>query len=240
MGFLRRNLLTPMPCINDLTHFNGELLSRCDQLLEQERYTKATPIKTLFKENQRRGLPLPTVRFRCVRHDSYTASKQRIFTIAGHEYLVGSAWAGRTLTREAGYDTSTFFDQQTAEHILDLPRVWKRQHLPQTAPATLLELACTRARRWRESLIRAHMPDPGRRLHRRPGTQQRRKDLGELHKIRTTHRLRPNHARRRSTHQRRGGTDRQKLSMTYSYGQATYHHDPAINLAAYNIGLMAS
>lgn len=76
VGYLRRNLLVPVPRFDDLRTFNQRLLERCDEDMNRPHYKKETLIADLFAEDRTRFLPLPTTKFDAsrlitVRTDSY-------------------------------------------------------------------------------------------------------------------------------------------------------------------------
>jgi hypothetical protein len=61
VGYLRRNLLVPVPRFDDLRTFNQRLLERCDEDMNRPHYKKETLIADLFAEDRTRFLPLPTM-----------------------------------------------------------------------------------------------------------------------------------------------------------------------------------
>ncbi|MCW3491722.1 IS21 family transposase, partial [Dethiobacter alkaliphilus] len=59
VGYHRRNLLVPVPRIENLQDFNQELLSRCDADAQREHYRKDAAINELYQEDCKALLPLP-------------------------------------------------------------------------------------------------------------------------------------------------------------------------------------
>ena len=61
VGYHRRNLLVPVPEVDDLAIFNQQLLEKCDSDAEREHYRKGKLIKELFEEDKGAVLELPKV-----------------------------------------------------------------------------------------------------------------------------------------------------------------------------------
>jgi transposase len=61
VGYHRRNLLVPIPRIDDLRAFNRQLLEKCDRDMQRPHYKKALLIQELFFEDRKALLPLPSV-----------------------------------------------------------------------------------------------------------------------------------------------------------------------------------
>ena len=107
VGYLRRNLLVPVPQFDDLKAFNRGLLKQCDQDMHRPHYKKETLILDLFEEDRAQFLPLPatgfdTARLVTVRTDSYAK-----FTLeeGKHTYSTAPRWArGSLLVRLTAYD----------------------------------------------------------------------------------------------------------------------------------------
>lgn len=67
VGFLRRNLMVPVPEAADLGSLNARLLAGCDALLDRPHYREGVPIRSLLAEDPGALLPLASARFDCVR-----------------------------------------------------------------------------------------------------------------------------------------------------------------------------
>jgi transposase len=81
VGYHRRNLLVPVPEVEDLVCFNRELLTRCDEDMQREHYRKDNRIATLFEEDQRAVLPLPSYVFEAVRYETVHTDGYGKFTL---------------------------------------------------------------------------------------------------------------------------------------------------------------
>ena len=76
VGYHRRNMLVPVPEVDDLKAFNRGLLEECDQDMLRPHYLKKRLHKDLFEEDLKAFLPLPSMlldayEIKVVRTDSY-------------------------------------------------------------------------------------------------------------------------------------------------------------------------
>jgi len=76
VGFNRRNLLVPVPKIDNLITYNEELFPECEKYLEEEHYRKEKKVGELFDEDKKKLLPLNPVDFEIetlkqIKTDSY-------------------------------------------------------------------------------------------------------------------------------------------------------------------------
>jgi len=99
VGYHRRNLLVPVPRLDDLKAFNQQLLKQCDQDTMRQHYCKNGLIQELFEEDLKVLLPLPAVAYdgselKKVRTNSYAK-----FTLEGgkHTYSTAPRYAGSEL-----------------------------------------------------------------------------------------------------------------------------------------------
>ena len=65
LGYLRRNLLVPLPIIADFDEFNRGLLLKCETLFDREHFRKTFRIPDKFKDDLSSFLPLPQKPFVC-------------------------------------------------------------------------------------------------------------------------------------------------------------------------------
>lgn len=73
VGYIRRNMLVPIPELKSLHEFNQLQLIRCDQDMARDHYKKEQPISKLFTEETPSFLPLPAVDYEVCRYDSALA-----------------------------------------------------------------------------------------------------------------------------------------------------------------------
>lgn len=95
VGYLRRNLLVPIPRFDDLQEYNRKLLRECMADTERQHYKKEKNISTLFKEDRARLLKLPETEFSCCRYEKVRTDTYGKFTLDGgrHTYSVSPAHA---------------------------------------------------------------------------------------------------------------------------------------------------
>ena len=67
VGYKRRNYFVPVPTVKDLSEFNKNLLTLCDDDIQREHYEKKALISELFKDDLKAMLPLPKERFKVTR-----------------------------------------------------------------------------------------------------------------------------------------------------------------------------
>ena len=95
VGFLRRNLMVPVPEAEDLDALNGRLLAGCDRLLGGTHYREGAAVGELLAEDGAAMLPLPSTRFDAVRWARSTAPAR---TGTG----AGCSWGSATARSRSG------------------------------------------------------------------------------------------------------------------------------------------
>lgn len=88
VGYLRRNLLVPVPRFLNLDDFNKKLLSDCDRDAKREHYTDGRFIFEIFYEDKKSHMPLPRVAFDTCSIKSYKTNGCGKFYLnkGNHEY----------------------------------------------------------------------------------------------------------------------------------------------------------
>ena len=157
VGYLRRNLMVPLPVITDLDSFNKDLLTRCDRLLDQEHYRKKQELKHLLKQDKAAGLPLPATEFTAVRYTTRKADREGRVKFESNYYLAHPGLAGGEVTIGVRHGNLSFYNRQ-GTHMGDLPRSFTHSEVTISSPGTMLDLLAARAGAWRETPLREHMP----------------------------------------------------------------------------------
>jgi len=128
VGYLRRNLLVPIPEFDNLTDFNKELLKRCDTDHKRPHYRKEISIETLIKDDKTEMLELPRIPFdpatyRILKTDAYA-----IFSLTGGKHRYGTApkYAGTEVTVKITAHSITALDESLRE-IVTHPRFYGNQ-----------------------------------------------------------------------------------------------------------------
>ena len=158
VGFIRRNLLVPVPEVTSLAELNTLLDVGCAAFAARAHYKKAATVAELFLQDQQALKACPSVRFNPVRFEVRRTDKTGVVTIGGNRYLVGPAWANRQVTLELSHDTVTVFDDD-ARRIIALPRVFGTADSTVINPISLLPGLAKKPGAWTNSPLRHHMPD---------------------------------------------------------------------------------
>lgn len=191
VGFLRRNLMVPMPNAESYRKFTSWMLSRCDEIAGNTHYRKDVPISDLFAGEKTRMLPLPRVPYDACRWVTRRADREGNVEIDSNRYLAGPSWRGWTL--EVGLRAfQVEIRTQDGRFVAKLPRAYGRAAQTVRNPASLLPALARKSRAWGESPIRGK----GRRAHRGAGPLDRR---GKPDGHGQTHQRRRNPGRRPGT-----------------------------------------
>lgn len=174
VGFLRRNLMVPLPEAGSLAELNAQLLTRCDSLATAVHYRKGLPLGELFVQDVAASLELPGVGFDPVRYESRKADKTGNLHIDGNTYAAGPSFYGRTLTVGIRHDVIEILDEHTAP-VRVFPRAFGSQ--PETIfdPASLVPLLVAKPGAWSQSLLRPLVSDPVRDWLDQAGATDRRR-----------------------------------------------------------------
>lgn len=179
VGFLRRNLMVPVPEATDLDSLNARLLASCDALLDSLHYREGVPIRSLLAEDRAALLPLSGTRFDCVRWERRRADREGRVTVDGTRYCAGPYWHGRWMLVGLRAGTVEIMDER-GRHAATLPRAWSESGETVFDPAVLIPAVTARPRSWEQSQLRAAVPDALREGMDRCGTAERRQVLRVL------------------------------------------------------------
>lgn len=159
VGFDRRNLFVPVPKVWDVDGYNERLLGRCMDLSRKEHYRKGEEEAALFEEDVAAMLALPEKAFQCVEYARRRADKKGRVRVGGrHWYSVGPEWAGRELVVGLWATRVTIMDASGAV-VCEHPRAYGDAPTDTCDPASQLPLLCNRLGAWRESRVRAALPE---------------------------------------------------------------------------------
>jgi len=90
VGYLRRNLLVPIPEVESIEQWNRELLARADRDFERPHYKKGSTIAELFAQERRHLGPLPAKPFNVERFERVSADGYGKFCIDGCHWYSSS------------------------------------------------------------------------------------------------------------------------------------------------------
>jgi hypothetical protein len=157
VGYLRRNLLTPIPVITDVEDFNKHLLTACDGLLEGEHYRKKIPLKDLLVTDKEESLSLPASKFTVIRFETRKADKEGRIKFANNYYLTDPAFHNQEVTIGITHKSIEVYDAQ-GSLVRVLPRCFTHYGSTISEPEPLLALLAARPGAFKESLAREVMP----------------------------------------------------------------------------------
>lgn len=159
VGFLRRNMMVPLPVVSTVAELNAHLLARCDALLAEPHYRTGRPVCDMFAEDQSAMLPLPATPFDAVRWERRTADRDGRVEVDGVLYLAGPSWRGWHLLVGLRARSVEVVDGR-GRHVVTLPRKWRDDGETVRDPASLIPALSARPRAWDESPVRRDLPAP--------------------------------------------------------------------------------
>lgn len=109
VGYTRRNLLTPVPMIEDFDAFNEALLSRCDADHDREHYRHKISIAELWEEERAQLFNLPEYAYEVFRYESFAVSKTGFVTIDTNRYGVSPELSGQLVQVKLWFDRIEIF-----------------------------------------------------------------------------------------------------------------------------------
>lgn len=99
VGYGRRNLLVSIPRFINLSDYNNQLLTECDEDIIRDHYRYNETIAKLFEKDKKHLLPLPAVPFDTARYENIITNNWGKFYLhkGMHEYSVSPAYAGKSV-----------------------------------------------------------------------------------------------------------------------------------------------
>ena len=123
VGFVRRNLMVPMPSAGSFQTLTRVWLDECERVAGSDHCRHDVPVIELFEAEKDHMLPLPGVRFDPCDWRSVKADKTGTVTIDANRYLAGPKW--RSMRLQAG---ARVFEIELrgpdGETITTLERIW--------------------------------------------------------------------------------------------------------------------
>lgn len=158
VGFLRRDLMVPMPNAESYRRLASWMLSRCDGIAGNTHCRKDVLISDLFAGEKTRMLPLSRVPYDACRWVTRRADREGNVEIDSDRYLAGPSWHGWTL--EAGSRAfQVEIRTQDGRFVVKPPRAYGRAAQTVRNPASLPPVLARKSRAWGESPIRGDLPD---------------------------------------------------------------------------------
>jgi transposase len=135
VGYTRRNMLVPVPVIDDFEAFNKELLARCDADHDREHYRHGDTLEDLWEQEKKRLLTLPEYEYEVFRYESVSVGNTGFVAVDKKQYGLSPELYGKVVQAKVYFDKIQFFyDHQlltTYDRIYHKKEVsdWK-QYLP--------------------------------------------------------------------------------------------------------------
>lgn len=158
VGFIRRNLMVPIPHVRTLAGLSDALLARCDDLAAATHYRKGQSINTLFETDRATMLGLPGIGFDACRWESRVVDKVGNIVIDGARYLAGARLSGQAVNVGLRAATVTILDAAGTQ-VARLPRAYGDTPATVHDPAGLLAVLVRKPRAWEQSILRADTPE---------------------------------------------------------------------------------
>lgn len=113
VGYDRRNMLVPVPVIDDFSAFNEELFRMCDEDHEREHYRHGTLISKLWKQEKECLLTLPQYEYDVFRYEALTVGKTGFVTVDKSKYGLTPELSGKIIHTKIYFDRiEIYFDHQ--------------------------------------------------------------------------------------------------------------------------------
>ena len=123
VGFIRRNLLVPVPSVGALEELNGMLEAGCARLNAASFCRDGSPVIEALAEDLAAMAALPADPFDAVRWVRARADKRGYVTVDGREYVAGPAWHSRELLVGVRAATVEILADR-GRRVALLPRAW--------------------------------------------------------------------------------------------------------------------
>jgi len=120
VGYLRRNLLVPVPEFRDMDEYNRELFQRCEEDMNRAHYSKGVSIKSLFDEDLKALNPLPEKEFEVESYESVKVDSYGKFTLNNgkHSYSASPSLACKRVTIVKTYKEIKVLDKEMREVVV--------------------------------------------------------------------------------------------------------------------------
>lgn len=159
VGYVRRNLLVPVPSFTDIEAFNQKLLVQSEADWNREHYKKLQTIGDLFEEDRKALLQLPINSFNACRYERIKTDGYGKFCLEGkHWYSSAPEMAEKELVIRIGAHYVEPLDQY-GEPITKHRRRFGNNRTDAIDARTTLARLLKNPGAWRNSGMRVIMPD---------------------------------------------------------------------------------
>ena len=185
VGYLRRNLMVPLPEVATLAELNAHLMAGCVAMGASIHWRKGVAVNELFAADIAAGVALPGIAFDPVRYETRRADNTGAIVIDGTTYLAGPRLHNMHLTVGIRHDVIEILDEH-AHPLVVFDRVYGHNPDTQIQVMSLLPALARKPGAWAHSPARTQLPDPLRDWLDQAATTTRRQVLTDLHTTATT------------------------------------------------------
>ncbi len=159
VGAIRRNLFVPMPRVDGLRLYNKRLLGKCLARADKPHYAKGEPESQLFMEDMAAMADLPEKPFKAVSVRAFKTDKYGDAVVDGrHRYPLGPELGQRRVIAELGAFEASFYEPDGSP-IATFDRAYGDAPTRASDPMSQLALLCRKPGGWRNSAVRASLPE---------------------------------------------------------------------------------
>lgn len=180
VGFLRRNLMVPVPQVASLAELNAHLMAGCVAMGTSTHWRKGERIDALFAADVAAGVALPGVAFDPVRYESRRADNTGTVVVENNTYLAGPRFHNMHLTVGIRHDVIEILDEH-AHPVVVFDRLYGHHPDTQLHVLSLLPALAAKPGAWAHSPARTQLPDPLREWLDQAPAKARRQALTDLH-----------------------------------------------------------
>ena len=159
VGFVRRNLLVPLPQLTNVESFNKNLLRKCMETSGKDHWRKGEPEDQLFVEDRFAMGGLPSKPFDCVRYLRPMANKKGKVQVDGpHLYSTDPSFAECEMLVALGATKVRIYDG-SGTFVCEHARAYGSAPTDSNDPGSQLHLLCMKPGGWQNSQVRAALSD---------------------------------------------------------------------------------
>ena len=162
VGYLRRNLLVPIPEIEGIEQWNGELFGRAERDFERPHYKKGRSIAELFAEERLHLGPLPAKPFNVERFERVNTDLYGKFCIDGCHWYSSSPESGDTKLTIGIKAHSVEVYATDGEVVCSHRRIYGGDRSDSSDYQTSLETLVKKTGAWPNSALRAGVDESTR------------------------------------------------------------------------------
>lgn len=162
VGYLRRNLLVPIPVVDSLEGWNAELMGLAEGDFQRSHYKKGLTIAELFEEERRHLGPLPAKPFTVERFSRVHTDGYGKFCIDGRHWYSSSPESALQELIVGIRAHSIVVYRQDAQVLCTHRRIYGEGRSDSSDYQTSLEALCKKPGAWPNSALRAGVAEPTR------------------------------------------------------------------------------